>query len=447
MTLRSCRRLLRAGLPPATLLAAALVTLFATAARADLEGQLAERLQHALGSGGMGQALAYVIAFGAGLATSLTPCVYPLIPITVSLFGARDDEVSRARALFLAACYVGGIAFMYSGLGVFFALTGKAFGTFMASRYVIIPIAVFFLAMAASMFGAFELSLPVELQGRLTHVGGKGPRGAFLMGLVAGIVAAPCTGPPLAVLLAFVSTQRSVVLGGSLLFVYALGMGMLFFAIAGFALKLPRSGPWMDGVKSFFGILMITAALFFLRNVAPPLRDYGKDTTTFLGVQLGLIIVGVALGAIHLTFHEGALRSLRKGLGVIATCAGLFGVIAWLLATPPIEWLKDEAQGVALAQREHRPILIDFAADWCLPCKELERKTFADPRVSQELSRFVLVRVDCTDPDDKIEAVKARYGAETLPTVVIKDGAGNVALKLNEFTPPERLLPVLQKLR
>lgn len=427
-----------------------LVLLLPVAAHADLEAQLGDTLQGNLQGRGAGLVMAYLVAFAGGLATSLTPCVYPLIPITVSLFGARAEQVTRVRALLLATCYVGGIATMYTGLGIFFGLTGKAFGTFMARSYVIVPIGLFFLAMAASMFGAFELALPPAWQTRLSHVGGRGPKGAFLMGLVAGIIAAPCTGPPLAVLLAFVSTQRSVGLGGSLLFTYALGMGVLFFVIAGFALKLPRSGPWMEAVKSLFGVIMIVAALFLLRNVVQPLRDYGRGTAFFLGLHVALAGVGVALGAIHLSFGRGPAVALRKGVGIVVLCTGLFGIVAWMLAPRPtgvgLVWLTDEAEAVARARREGRPLFVDFAAEWCLPCKELELKTFADPRVAAQLRRFVLLRIDCTDPDDRIEAIKGRYGAATLPTVVVTSSDGKELLRLTEFVPPERLLPLLVRL-
>jgi thiol:disulfide interchange protein DsbD len=195
---------------------------------------------------------AYGAAFAGGFLTSLTPCVYPLIPITVSLFGARGEGVPRARAVALAGAYVAGIAAMYAALGTASALLGRAFGTFMANPWVIVPIALLFAAMAASMFGAFALQLPPTLQERLTRVGGKRFGGAFAMGLVGGVIAAPCTGPVLASILACVATTRSVALGASLLATYALGLGVLVFlsaAIAAFAVALPRSGAWMEVVR------------------------------------------------------------------------------------------------------------------------------------------------------------------------------------------------------
>ena len=414
----------------------------------DLGLELAKLLQGTGGHFGGQVLLAYLVAFVAGLLTSLTPCVYPLIPITVSLFGAREEKTSRAGAMFLAACYVGGIAVMYSSLGIAVGLTGGHFGTFLASKAVIVPIALFFLAMAASMFGAFELALPHTVHGRLSQVGGKGALGAFLMGLVAGLIAAPCTGPPLAALLVFVGTQKSVVLGGSLLFVYALGIGVLFFAIAGFALNLPKSGAWMDAVKSGFGVVMVVAALYFLRSVLPPLRSYGKPESWFVGLHLILLTAGAIIGGLHLSFHDETKIKARKAIGVLLMIVGLYGVVAFIL-TPKrgAVWLVDEAQAVALAQSEQRPMLIDFGAEWCPPCKKFEVETFTDARIVEELSRFVLLKVDCTQGDEKSEALQAKYESPALPSVLIYDGQHKLVKRLSEWASPDKLLPILQQTR
>ena len=386
---------------------------------------------------------AYASVFVGGFLTSLTPCVYPLIPITVSLFGARGDDVPRRRAILLASLYVAGIGVMYAALGVGSALAGKAFGTFMANPWVMAPIALLFVIMAVSMFGAFELALPASLQQRLSSVGGRGFFGAFAMGLVGGIIAAPCTGPVLASILAYVATTKSVVLGGSLLVTYALGMGVLFFAIAAFAIALPKSGAWMEAVKSIFGIVMLVAALYFLRNVVPALMHYGKPTSRFLEINIVLAAVGLGLGAVHLSFHAGALTIARKALGVALLVAGLFGGIAWALTPKPLAWTYGEKAGMAAAKAAHKPAVLDFYADWCIPCKEMDVKTF--DKVADELQRFALVKVDCTNDDDPIvvETVK-RYDAQTRPTIIVIDSDGKVVKKYDGVVSADDLRPVLQ---
>jgi thiol:disulfide interchange protein DsbD len=395
---------------------------------------------------------AFATVFVGGFLTSLTPCVYPMISITVSLFGAREDGSTRGRAMALAALYVAGIAVMYSALGVSFALAGRAFGTFMASPYVMVPLAVFFLAMAASMFGAFDLALPTELQHKLTSVGGKGFGGAFAMGLVGGIIAAPCTGPVLASVLAYVATTRSVFMGGSLLFTYALGMGVLFFVIAAFAVSMPRSGGWMDAVKSLFGVVMVVAALYFLRNVSPALSRYGAHTMAWLASHGALVAIGLGLGALHLSFKWSSRgEKLRKGLGVAALVVGAYGIVGYLLTAPQIgaelHWVRGEAAGVQAARLEHKPVLLDFYADWCLPCKELELKTFSDPKVKEALAGFTLVKVDCTaDDDPAVVDAKQRYHADTLPTLSLLDADGHQVKTINHFVEPTELIETLRAL-
>jgi thiol:disulfide interchange protein DsbD len=390
---------------------------------------------------------AYASVFVGGFLTSLTPCVYPLIPITVSLFGARDEKSTRGRAIALAACYVGGIGAMYSGLGLFSAIAGRAFGSYMASPWVMVPIALLFAAMAASMFGAFELALPSGLQQRLTTVGGKGFGGAFLMGLVGGLIAAPCTGPVLASVLAYVATTRSMFMGATLLFTYALGMGVLFFVIAAFAIGLPKSGAWMDMVKSVFGIVMVVAALYFLRNVIPPLRNYGSGTDLFIAIQAALLIAGLALGGVHKSFYDG---KFRKSAGLALISAGAFGLVSWTLAPKAeaqaheLAWIRGADETLAKAREQKQAAVLDFYADWCLPCKELELKTFSNPKVANELGRRALGKVDCTTDDDpKVAAAKEKFKAETLPTVVLLRSDGTVLHKIDHFVGPDELLTLL----
>jgi thiol:disulfide interchange protein DsbD len=388
-----------------------------------------------------------LFALTAGLLTALTPCVYPMIPITISIFGAKTG-VSRARALALATFYVAGIAVMFGTLGTVFALLGKAFGTFLANPWVIVPLAMFFFAMGLSMFGAFELALPMSLQGRLSRVGGRGFGGAFLMGLVGGIIAAPCTGPPLAGILAYVATTHDALYGFVLLATYAVGIGLPFWALAGFSMSLPRSGPWMDSVKSVFGIALFTAALYYLKNVVPALAAWTGQTPRFLIGALVLVAAGLAAGAVHLSFHDAAARRVRKGVGVALATVGLFAITNYVL-TPKesvaLRWLHAEPEALADAQTQHRPLLIDFMASWCLPCKEFELKVFSDPRVAAEMQAFTLLKVDLTREDDEpaLSAIKKKYGADTLPAIRLVGPDGAVRGRANQLMTAEEFRALL----
>jgi thiol:disulfide interchange protein DsbD len=379
-----------------------------------------------------GMASAFLFAFTAGLLTALTPCVYPMVPITISIFGGKG--VPRARALLLATLYVAGIAVMFGTLGTVFALVGKAFGSFLANPWVIVPLALFFALMAVSMFGAFELTLPSGLQERLNRVGGRSTAGAFLMGLVGGLIAAPCTGPPLAGILAFVATTRNAFTGFFLLATYAIGIGVPFWAIAGFSMRLPKSGAWMEAVKSVFGIALLVAALYYLKNVVPPLAHFTGRTPTFLAIAAVLVAAGVAIGAVHLTFHDPWKVSLRKGTGVALAVAGLFALSNYVL-TPKVElsWLRAEPEAAQIARNNGRPLIVDFMADWCLPCKEMDVQVFSHPDVVNELGAFTLLRVDLTreDDDPSLAAVKTKYGVNTLPAVRIVSPQGRIVQRFD----------------
>jgi thiol:disulfide interchange protein DsbD len=395
-----------------------------------------------------GAGTAFLFAFTAGLLTALTPCVYPMIPITVSVFGARNT--TRPRALWLATLYVAGIAVTFGTLGTTFALLGKAFGTFLANPWVIVPLAAFFALMAASMFGAFELSLPVDVQARLAQFGGRGAGGAFAMGLVAGLVAAPCTGPPLAGILAYVATTRDAVRGFALLATYAVGIGVPFWAIAGFSMSLPRSGRWLEAVKSVFGIALLWAALYYLKNVIPALGHFTGRTPWFLGLALLLVAAGLALGAIQLSFHDRLSRQLRKGLGVGLAVVGLMGGVNYLL-TPKIDlaWEHSESQALARARSQGRPVVVDFMAQWCLPCKEMEVQVFSHPDVAAALGDFVLLKVDLTreDEDEALPLLKKKYGVETLPAVRLVSPSGTIVESVNQLIAPAAFLEALGRAR
>ena len=393
-----------------------------------------------------GWLMMFLAAFGFGFLTSLTPCVYPMIPITLAIFGARGEDVSRGRALALATVYVLGMALTYSILGLTFALLGNAagFGTQLANPWFVFPLVILFLALAASMFGAFDLALPSGLQARLNQIGGKGVGGAFAMGLVGGLIAAPCTGPFLAGLLMFVSTRGSVVGGGALLFVYGLGMGVLFWVLAAFARSLPKSGAWMEGVKSAAGIGLLFAAIYFASPFVPELSKLASPSKTFL---LGAFIIasaGIALGAIHLSYHGAWKERARKTVGVALVVAGLLGI--WLWKNTPkqqLPWVYNETVAFERARAEGKGVMVDFAAAWCTPCKELEI-TFGDDEVYDAItSKFVPLKFDVTEDTSANAALKSRYGSDTLPSVVFMDADGNVLGRVRKMLEPDDFLKIV----
>jgi thiol:disulfide interchange protein DsbD len=380
----------------------------------------------------------FAALFLGGILTSLTPCVYPLIPITVSIFGARQAE-HRGRSVALSATYVAGIAAMFSALGLFAALSGKAFGAFLSSPAVIAVLAVFLVALAASMFGAFEIALPSALQQKLSSVKAAGFAGAFGMGLVAGIIAAPCTGPVLAGVLTYVAAQRNAVLGFWMLFTYAIGMGLLFFVLGATSLRLPRSGPWMETVKSVLGIALVAAAFAL---VMPFLPRPGSLPLSARSVAIGaglLAFAGVVAGALSLSFHGGSREKATKLGALLLLLLGVGLRFGWL-GEPDSEkpfaipWLHDERLAVQQSRATGKPLLIDFFAEWCAACKELDVHTWADPTVAKEVAdRFVPLKIDSTEESDENDTLQKKYGVPGLPTVLM--------MACRDERPPECAIP------
>lgn len=253
------------------------------AARSGASVSSEDTFARTLGEGGLLAALGLV--FVAGLLASLTPCVYPLIPITIGVFGARDSD-SRLQSFGLSLVYVLGIAVTYSILGVIAAIFGTVFGGAMQNPWVLGSIAVVFTVLGLSSLGLFEMRLPGNLQTRLSQVGGNGIGGAFVMGLFAGIIAAPCVGPIVAGVLLYVAQQQDVVLGVVLLMTFAFGMGILFIVLgtfSGLLARIPKSGGWMEGVKIAIGAIFLGVALYYARFLVPPVADIADAVWVLVG--------------------------------------------------------------------------------------------------------------------------------------------------------------------
>lgn len=389
--------------------------------------------------GGKSLPLLLGIVFLSGLALNLTPCVYPLIPITVSYFG-RQAEGRGGRTFGLAVAYVLGMSVTYSALGVFAALSGTLFGAWLQRPLVLVAIATVVLALALSMFGLYELQAPHFITDRTGSR--SGPAGAFTMGLFVGFVAAPCIGPFVLSLLTYVAARGSASLGFGLFFTLAMGLGLPYLilgtATSGLS-KLPRSGEWMVAVRKVFGFVLVALAVYFLRPLLP-----GKAFGWLMAAPL-------ATGAAWFAFFEksGARLSWFRGLKV-AIAIGLAAAAA-VLAWPHSDsgqaaFAPYSERAIAEAKASGRPVLIDFAAAWCLPCKELEEKTFPDRRVREALSTWILLRGDLTRSTPENEALKARWSVRGVPTIVFLGRDGNErGERLLGFEPPEALLERLKK--
>ena len=395
--------------------------------------------------------LAFLLVFAGGILTSLTPCVYPLIPITVSVFGA-NESAGLFRSFLLSVVYVVGIVVMYSILGVAVASTGAVFGQIMANPWVVGCISLILVTLGLSMFGVFEIQLPSSVQNRLNTVGGAGFAGAFAMGTVAGVIAAPCTGPALAAVLTYIATTGSLFLGFWLMFTYALGMGLLFIGIgtfSGLLSALPRSGGWMYVLENVFGIAIITMALYFLKDVFQPLQSFLQNSLPFFAIAGGLVLIGLWLGQLTQRFSGISPRmQFQKACGLLLAVIGAYMFVGGIQqpAGPQLDWVYDEAEGFEIAERERKLVMLDFYASWCAACNELDHQTYSDPAVAERLADYVNVKLDFTRTSETTKALAEKYEIPGLPVVIFMDADRKELKRFTGFVDAENMLGILDKI-
>lgn len=395
---------------------------------------------------------ALALLFGAGLALNATPCVWPIIPITLSFFGGQAGG-KRRQTFTLAVYYVLGMALMYSSLGLVAALGGRSFGFAFQNPWVIGGISLFFAAMALSMFGLFELRPPAFIANRAQAR--RGPLGAISMGLIVGIVSAPCTGPVVTALLTLVAAMASQVSrteatlrGFIAFFTLALGLGTPYLLLGWFtgaARSLPRTGPWTEMVKRVFGLIMLGAALYFSGTLMPR------------GVFRVLFPAYFLATGVYLLFAEPELATTRgvKGFKAIAGLgAALLGI--WSLVGAGlraeekslVQWASYSSSALESARAAGKPVIIDFTAEWCAACKELDEQTFSDPQVANRFKRFVAMKADMTrNSDPQVVALAQQYEVKGLPTVVFLGPGGQErrSLRLTGFVPADQFLKLMEQ--
>ena len=405
-----------------------------------------------------GKLVAILASFGFGFVASLTPCVYPMVPITVSIFGATEAK-SRWRGAALSATFVLGIAALFTPMGIVSAMSGKLMGSALSNTFVVIGLALLFAALASSMFGAFELALPSSLNNKLSTVGGVGYKGAFVMGLVMGLIAAPCTGPFLTGMIAVIATSKDVVLGSASLFSFALGLGVLFFVAGAFAVSLPKGGAWMMAIKWVSGVGLAYMSFAYLRDRFPPIRNLVAHPGYTFGIVTGaMFLIGIVLGLVHIAAErrKSPIAHLSKPMklaSILPAVAGAALFISWVPQphsidrnVPPIAWVTNEEQGRAKAIAENKPVMIDFGAEWCAGCKELEHDTFPSPIVRTEAQRFINIHVDATDDDaPDTKRLSEKYKVIGLPTVIMFDSNGKEITRFNKFVPPDQFVEAMKK--
>jgi thiol:disulfide interchange protein DsbD len=426
--------------------AAAAVTPAAPAAAA-LDQPVSEQDQIAAALAGGSIWAVVALFFGFGLLLAFTPCVFPMIPILSGIIAGQGAGITTRKAFVLSLVYVLAMALTYTVAGVLAGLFGANLQAAFQNIWVLFGFAAVFVALSLSMFGFYELQLPSSFQSKLAEMSNRQEGGTLIgvaiMGFLSALIVGPCVAPPLAGALIFIGQTGDAVLGGAALFALSMGMGAPLIAIGTSAGKLlPRAGAWMDAIKAVFGVLLLAVAILLIERVVPA-------AVALLLWGLLLICSAVYMGALtQLPAEASGWRKLWKGLGVVLLAYGilmLVGVAAGGKDTiQPLRGLavgggaaqahaefrrvktvEDLDREVAAAAAAGKPVMLDFYADWCVACKELERYTFSDPAVIAEMDRFVLLQADVTENDDQDkELLQGRFGLPGPPAIIFWNDQG-----------------------
>jgi thiol:disulfide interchange protein DsbD len=389
------------------------------------------RIEASLRSGKLLAILPLFLLLGLGL--SFTPCVLPMVPILSSIIVGEGERVSRKRGLALSGAYALGMALVYTALGVTAGLVGEGLSAALQNPWVLGAFALLMTVLSLSMFGVYQLQVPASIQARLAQASDRQAAGkmlgVFVMGAISALIVGPCVAAPLAGALLYISQTRDVVVGGSALFAMAAGMSvpLLLVGISAGAL-LPRAGAWMESVKFFFGVLMLALALWIVMPVIPgwvPMLGWavlgvGYGAYLLVVKRWGWIskLVGVAFAAFGLVQLAGVATGGRDALAPLSHLTGGAHQTAF-------KRVKSAADlDAAIAKAGGKTVMLDFYADWCVSCKEMEKLTFSDPRIQAQFANMVLLQADVTANDEQDKALLKRFHLFGPPGIIFFDKQG-----------------------
>ncbi|MGB0215143.1 MAG: protein-disulfide reductase DsbD [Alteromonas oceani] len=395
--------------------------------------------------------LTLLLFFALGIGLAFTPCVFPMYPIVSGIVIGQGKDIKMSRAFTLAFVYVQGMAIMYSLLGLVVASAGVQFQASLQSPYILGTFIVVFVALAAAMFGAYEIQLPSKWQEKVSGMSNAQQRGSlvgvFVMGILSGLIASPCTTAPLTGVLIFIAQSGDMTLGFLALYALSLGMGipLIIFAMTGGKL-LPKAGNWMNIIKTTFGFMLLAVAIVFVE------RLWNSDYSMLLWSALGL-----GAFSYYQVVNQPSAATFAKGVRTLMIFLGLFvsamlgynalfgqssghyeatgtsaGVTSQTTSHPTfmvVKNLEDFEQKLAAANAEGKSVMVDLYADWCVACKEFEKYTFVDPAVIDALSNTVWMQIDLTDNTPTNLAFQDAFDVLGLPTILLFDEAGNELTK------------------